>query len=257
MPPRYLALLLIAPLLALAPDARAARVLDVYDTDSLVAMSELIVKGQLGDATDVHTRDGDCAVWDVTVLSTFLGDAKPQSVIRVAGIEEYKKGPGIPDVPDKTYPRLSRGDVVYLFLVPKGAREGYAKYLLTNADWKVIESGARLVVNDSVHSFGQYDRSSPIFGLGPSGFVARTTQTAPEAPVPSVEAFEKQVRTSIKFVSDLRRKIATTGLTDTERADLARSRAAVKKRELTYDDHIPTLLFTEPRQPTTRPETRR
>ena len=252
MSTRNLALLLLTPLLAFAIEARAARVLDVYDVDSLTAMATLIVKARLGDATDVHTRDGDCAVWEVTILSTFHGDAKPQSVIRVAGIEEYKKGPGIPGVPDKSYPRLSNGDVVYLFLVPRGTRMGYAKYDLTNADCKVIESGARLVVDDRVHSFGQYIPPGPHVGPIP-GFVARTTQTFPDAPILSVEAFEKQVQASLQFVADLRRKLATTDLTESERRDLFQSRDAVRKRELTRTNYIPHLLHTTPRRPTTRP----
>lgn len=226
--------------------------LDVYDVDSLSAIATLIVKAKLGDATDVHTRDGDCAVWDVTILATVLGEAKPQSVIRVAGIEEYRKGPGIPGVPDKAYPRLTNGDVVYLFLVPRGTHIGYAMYDLTNADWKVIESGARLVANDRVHSFGQYLPPGPSMGPIP-GFVARTKQTFLDAPIPSIEAFDKQVQASLQFVADLRRKLTTTGLSETDRRDLLQSRAAVRDRESTHTDYIPHLLYNTPRQPTTHP----
>ena len=65
--------LLVAVLLACAGHARAARVLDHYDLDSLAAMAQLIVLAEVGDATDVRTRDGDCAVWDVKVLATLSG----------------------------------------------------------------------------------------------------------------------------------------------------------------------------------------
>src|SRR4051812_2415540 len=174
---RYLPLL-AGVLLACTGRAHAARVLDQYDVDSLSAMAKLIVKAEVGGATDVQTRDGNCAVWDVKVLSVLQGDIKPDSMIRVAGIEEYKKGPveGV----DKGFPRLSKGDVVYLFLLPKGARGGYAMYDLTDADWKVIESGARLVGKDGVHSFGQYFPPGPSAGPIP-GFVAMTEKTFPKA----------------------------------------------------------------------------
>jgi hypothetical protein len=52
-------LLLVSALLARAPHAHAAHVLDAYDVDSLSAMATLIVKVKLGDAAAVHTRDGD------------------------------------------------------------------------------------------------------------------------------------------------------------------------------------------------------
>src|SRR5437899_1177347 len=88
---RYFPLLIVV-LLGCPGRAHAARVLDQYDVDSLSAMATLIVKAEVGEATDVQTRDGDCAVWDVKVLTTLNGDIEPQTVIRVAGIEEYRKG---------------------------------------------------------------------------------------------------------------------------------------------------------------------
>ena len=245
---RYFALL-VAFSLAFAAPARAERVLDQYDVDSLSAMAKLIVKAEVGDATDVHTPDGDCAVWDVKVLSALHGDVESRSVIRVAGIEAYHKGPGIEGV-DKGFPRLSKGDVVYLFLLPKGARGGYAMYDLTDADWKVIESGARLVVKDRVHSFGQY---WPPGGMTSAGFVARTAKTVPKAPVLSTEEFEKQVQASLAFVSDLRSKLAACSLTEAEKRAVLAGRAEVLKRELAHSDYIPWLIYDEPRRPATRP----
>src|SRR5689334_8931214 len=91
---RYFALL-AAALLVFAAPAHAERVLETYDVDSLSAMAKLILKGGFGAPTDVHTRGGDCGVWDVKVLSALNGDVKPEAMIRVVGIEVYHKGPGI------------------------------------------------------------------------------------------------------------------------------------------------------------------
>lgn len=247
---RYLPLLL-AVLLACPGSAHAARVLDQYDVDSLSAMAQLIVKAEVGQATDVQTRDGNCAVWDVKVLSVLHGDIQPEALIRVAGIEEYRKGPGIEGV-DKGFPRLSKGDVVYLFLIPKDARGGYAKYRLTDADWKVIESGTRLVIKDRLHSFGQYFPPGPSAGPVP-GFVAMTEKTFPKARALSMEEFEKQVQASLAFVTELRRKLAGNAFTEAEKRAVLAARSEVLKRELAHSDYIPWLIYDEPRQPTTRP----
>ena len=250
MAARFL-LVMIAGMFACAPEAHAARVLERYDVDSLSAMAQLIVKAEVGEATDVKTREGDCAVWDVTVLSVLHGDAEPRSTIRVTGIEEYRKGPGLGGADDSVR-RLSKGDVVYLFLVPKDAREGYAKYRLTDADWKVIESGARLVVEDTVYAFGQYVPPGKSVGPVP-GFVAMTDEAFPGAPVSSVKAFEKQVRASLRYVADLRRKLSAGALDEAEKKAILKSRAAVLKRERARSDYIPWLIHDEPRQPVTRP----
>lgn len=246
---RNFALLVMFSML-FAPPVHAERVLEKYDIDSLSAMAKLIVKAEVGAATDVHTRDGDCSVWDVKVVSTLHGDVKPESMIRVAGIEVYHKGPGIVGV-DKGYPRLSKGDVVYLFLLRKGDRGGYAMYDLTDADWKVIESGACIVVNDRVHSFAQY--WPPGLRMTSAGFVAMTAETFPKAPVLSVEEFEKKVQASLAFASELRRKLAANALIEAEKRAVLAGRAEVLKRELARSDYIPWLIYDEPRQPATRP----
>lgn len=243
-------LLLAVVLLALTGRAHAARVLEHYDVDSLSAMAKLIVKAEVIRATEVQTRDGDCAVWDVQVLSALEGGIQPGSVIRVAGIEEYQKGPGIEGV-DKGFPRLSKGDVVYLFLVPKGTPVGYAKYDLTDADWKVIESGTRLVVKDGVHSFGQYYPPGPSAGPVP-GFVAMTEKTFPKAQRLSVGEFEKQVKASLAFVSDLRSKLAANALTEADKHAMLAGRAEVLKRQSAHSDYIPSLIDEKPRRPPAR-----
>lgn len=231
---------LFAVIFVFAPEALAARVLDIYDIDSLSALATEIVKVKLGDSKDVQTDDGDCAVWEVTVITSFKGDVKPKSVIRVVGIEEYRKHPGFEGV-DKGYPRLSRGDVVYLFLAPKDAPLGYAKYRLTNADWLVIESGTRLVAKDSVHSFGQYVPPPPSAGPVP-GFVVRTQKTSPKAPVLSIKAFEQRVQDSVRFVGELKHKLSSNGLTEAEQLAILKSRADVLRSEVANTDHIPQLV---------------
>jgi hypothetical protein len=233
----------------LAGRASAARVLSQYDADSLCALSDLVVKAEVGEMRDVRTRDGDCAVTTVTVLSVLKGDAKVGAEIRVAGVEEYKKAPGLEGVGEDRYPRLSKGDVVYLFLATKDAPQGYAKYRLTDADWKVVESGARLVVKDRVLGFRQYfpELSAAVRAVaGPiPGFVAATERTFPKAPVQSVEEFERRVKESAGFIDDLRRRIAAGDLTAAERADLLRSRHAVLKREQAAPDHLPRFIEVE------------
>lgn len=249
MPLRYLSLL-IALMFIYASGAYAARDLDGYDLDSLSALAGAIVKVEIDKATPVKTRDGDCAVWDVKVLATLHGDVKPQSTIRVVGIEEYRKGPGTGGA-QREFPQLSKGDIVYLFLAPKGARIGYAMYDLTDADWKVIESGARLVINDRVYAFGQYVPPPP--SLGSVGFVALTEQTSPAAPVLAVDTFEKQVLASLEFVRELRDRLSTTGLTKAERNAILDARPAVLKRDSAHTDYIPNLIYDEPHRPATRP----
>lgn len=246
---------ILAALLLLAASARpasAAKVLDRYDVDSLVALAELIVRGEVGDATEVRTRDGDCTVAEIKVLSTLKGKSEPRSVLRVAGLEAYRKGPGIAGA-GKRFPRLSKGDVVYLFLVPRDAPMGYAMYRLTDADWKIIESGARLVVEDRVYAFGQYFPRGPGRSVGPvPGFVVMTEKTFPRAPVQSVATFEQHVARSIEFVAELKRKLADGSLSAAERRAILKARAAVLKKELARTDHIPRLLADEAR-PAKRP----
>ena len=254
-------LLLIAALVWSAPRANAERILEHYDIDSLSALATLIVKAELGEPTDVKTPDGDFAVWDVTVLSRLQGDARVNTKIRVACIEEYRKGPGI-EGNDGGVERLSAGDIVYLFLAPKDAPGGYAKYRATDADWKVVRSGARLVAGKKVYSFGQY---WPKGGSSSLGFVAMTRETFPKAgdaqeddddvlvpvteeqpagdvPIHTVESFEKKVRASLKYVADLRRKLSGGQLKVAERKAILDSRAEVLKREWAKTDHIPQLL---------------
>ena len=241
--------------------ARAERVLEHYDVDSLSALATLIVKAEVGLPERVSTSDGECAIWDAKVISRLYGDkVEPGTVLRVVGIEEYRKSPGVVPV-DAGFPELSGGDVVYLFLAPKDAPGGYAKYRLTDAEWKVIPSGLRLVSGKNVHAFRQYLPTGGNFSLGyvamtpevfvlPKGeerksirhFQSPWEKFVGEVPVWTVEAFERKVAASLKFVADLRRKMSEGRLAAEEREEILKSREEVLNREWATDDHIPDLL---------------
>jgi hypothetical protein len=204
-------------------------VLAHYDVDSLCAMEELVVRAEAGDPMPRHTPDGDCVVYDVKVLSTLKGTAvQSGQTIRVAGLDVYKRAPGIAGAPDSWSP-IRKGDIVYLFLVPKQANIGYSKYRLVDADWKVIESGARLVVGDRVYTFGQYfpndpppwpnetpkadgPSSQPFEGYVVGGFVAMTPKTFGYAPIQSVDSFEQRTSKAVAFVADLNRQLKAAEL---------------------------------------------
>ena len=253
----FLSVLLVCSL----SSARAERVLEHYDVDSLSALATLIVKAEVGLPERVSTSDGECAIWDAKVISRLHGDkVEPGMVIRVVGIEEYRKSPGVVPV-DAGFPELGGGDVVYLFLVPKDAPGGYAKYRLTDAEWKVIPSGLRLVSGKNVHAFRQYLPTGGNFSLG---YVAMTPEVftlskdnerksvrtfqfpwenfTGEVPVRTVEAFERKVAASLEFVADLRRKMSEGRLVAGEREEILKSREEVLIREWATDDHIPDLL---------------
>ena len=253
----FLSVLLVCSL----SSARAERVLEHYDVDSLSALATLIVKAEVGLPERVSTSDGECAIWDAKVISRLHGDkVEPGMVIRVVGIEEYRKSPGVVPV-DASFPELGGGDVVYLFLVPKDAPGGYAKYRLTDAEWKVIPSGLRLVSGKNVHAFRQYLPTGGNFSLGyvamtpevfvlPKGeerksirhFQSPWEKFVGEVPVWTVEAFERKVAASLKFVADLRRKMSEGRLAAEEREEILKSREEVLNREWATDDHIPDLL---------------
>ena len=74
--------------------ARAARVLEHYDLDSLVDQSKAIVRVEVGDAQPFKTADGDCVVHTATVLDAIEGPAAKATQIRIAGLDEYHQAPG-------------------------------------------------------------------------------------------------------------------------------------------------------------------
>ena len=249
--------------------ARAERVLEHYDTDSLCALANLIVKAEIGLPTKVKTLDGDCAVWDVSVISSLQGDVKAGTSIRVTGIGEYRKGADVAG-DEKRVQQLSGREVVYLFLVPKDAPGGYAKYRSTDADWKVVPSGVRLVSEKQVYSFSQFWPRGSNSSLGYVAMTGEAFEGAEDSeaeveaeaeglskqalepihaervtgdiPVLSVEAFEDKVKTSLKYVTDLRQKLAGGRLDAEQRKAIQKSRAEVLRKEQAQDDHIAELL---------------
>jgi hypothetical protein len=185
--------------------------LDRYSVEELGRRAELVVRAEVGDSTPWHTRDGDCLVHEVRVLATFAGKVAAGDTIRVAGLDEYRSAvfdaeKGRP----KAFAPLVRGDVAYLFMVPRGAREGYSMYDLTDAGWKVIESGVRLAAEGHIYDYAQYTPPPP--HVGPvRGFVRVTPQTLPEAPAAeSVDAFEQHLRITLERVG-AREAAPTTG----------------------------------------------
>src|SRR5690349_6925147 len=115
----------MAGLSAILPNARAARVLDQCDVDSLVYDSEVIVRGVIGDSTLVKTPDGDVQVLEVKVTEAVQGALKVGQVIRVTGMEDYRKSPGM-KAAGEMWGETSRGDEVVLLLA-KG-RAMYSNY---------------------------------------------------------------------------------------------------------------------------------
>ena len=116
-------------------------------------------------------------------------------------------------------------------------------YRLTNADWTVIESGARLVSGGNVYPFGQ------LFGgpdtprgswAAPSGFVAMTAVTFPKVPLESLRVFEAQLRRSQQTVSQVNAILASkpTPVSTTQTTALLRSRAAMVVKDGARDDEL-------------------
>lgn len=225
--------------------------LDHYDTDSLTYLSEAIVRAMVGAAEQVRTADGDCAVHEIEVLSVFKGPLKPGQAFRVTGLDVYRRAPGIAGAPDSR-DLIGKGDVVYLFLVPKG-KMGYAMYRLTDADWTVIESGCRLVADGRVYVFAQPHRARDMAALGGTrqsadtgGFMAMTHATFPGAPVPEAAAFDERLRGSIEHVASLAPLLDEHAPPEPGRSDeyvkLLLERSDVLRRERAITDKVGELI---------------
>jgi hypothetical protein len=78
----FVLLMLIAP-------ARAERVLQHYDLDSLVFLSTAIVRVEVGDSQPFKTADGDCVVQSVKVLDVFSGPIKAGASVKVTGLDRF------------------------------------------------------------------------------------------------------------------------------------------------------------------------
>ena len=120
----------------------------------------------------------------------------------------------------------------------------------------------RLVSGKKLYSFGQFLPSGGNLSLG---YVAMTPETfskpkdseeeahrsltrfpwekfTGDVPVLSVGEFEKKVKGSLEFVTDLRQKLAEGRLDKEERKGILDRRADVLMREWAKDDHILELL---------------
>jgi hypothetical protein len=106
------------------------RVLDHFGVDSLVYLSEIIVRAKVGTSQKAEILDGNCQVYEVETLNVLKGAVRVGETFSVAGLDEYRRAPGIADVPDSWDP-IKQGDVVYLFLRANDGKRGYSKYLLT------------------------------------------------------------------------------------------------------------------------------
>jgi hypothetical protein len=237
---RRLAVVLVVALLVQPHAARAARVLQHYDLDSLVDQSKAVVRAELGDPRPFKTADGDYVVQTATVLDAILGPAVAGTQIRFVGLDWVHQAPGLAGRGDSWEP-LAKGDVVYLFLAPNDAR-----CPPINADWKVIESGVRLVSGGKVYAFGQRFgiNAEPNMPTGlrgaPYGFVAMTAVTFPAVPVETQREFDVHLRHAQQAAAQVNTLLATNpspALT-TQMIALLRSRAAMVVKEGAKDDEL-------------------
>ena len=67
--------------------AEGARVLSLYDLDSLVYMCEVVMGVEVGAATEVKTGDVNFQVHEVKVLEVFKGPAVAGQTVRVTGLD--------------------------------------------------------------------------------------------------------------------------------------------------------------------------
>jgi hypothetical protein len=249
--------------------SRAERVRSHFDFDSLTYQCLTIVKAEVGERTEHRTVDGNCAVYEVHVLASFKGGLPSGAVVRITGLDEYKKGPGIGAILDFKHPapRIAAGDVVYLFLKPNGST-GYSKYRLVEADWTVLESGLRLVdglwVYEFIQWFPRLDRWPPNIPkpgalAGSMGVIPKTRLIFPNARPPSVRAFEKELAGSILAMDALAKEIAAGGMTPARRLKLLHERQRkYPSQRWDFNDHIGGLLRQSPpleRWPSSRPAT--
>lgn len=232
-------------LAVLASAARAERSLEHYDLDSLAYLSEAVVRVEVGDSEPFKTADGDCLVHTVKAIEVFNGSVKVGASFRVTGLDVFHRAPGMADHADSWNP-IQKGDAAYLFLVPIG-KAGYAKYRLTNADWTVIESGARLLEGGRVYAFGQY---FPRVGLGeqvlraPGGLVAMTNTAFPGAPVVTRQVFEASLKQSQQTVVQMNQLLAAevTPQTGDALVKLLRARSDLLKKEMATSDALGSRL---------------
>jgi hypothetical protein len=111
-------------------------------------------------------------------------------------------------------------------------------YQGTNADWTMIESGARLLEGDRVYSFGQYfpgfDDKLPEPGAPLVGMVAMTSATFPGAPILTRPAFDERLKDSAQTIAEANGILSTTpsAQTDVRIEKIMQMRPATLKREM-------------------------
>ena len=186
---------LLGFVVGLAATARAARVIEVYDLDSLVHLSQLIIQCEVGDSRGAMTRNGDVTVHDVRVTRVFQGNANVGQTLAVVGLDEYHYAPGLLGRRDWRGP-IGKGETVVLFLVSRDARMGYSKYSLAPADWKIVPSGVRLIRDLRVHAYSQYWPKRMAIGPAP-GYTAVTPITYPDQPIVLRAEFERDLQSAI------------------------------------------------------------
>jgi hypothetical protein len=105
-------------LIVVARPARADRVLQHYDVDSLAFLSAAIVRAEVGESRPFNTPYGNCRVHNVRVVDVFKGSVAVGSSLRVTGLDVFQRAPGIVNRLDSWSP-IGKGDKVHLFLTAK------------------------------------------------------------------------------------------------------------------------------------------
>ena len=137
------------PTLVLAAD------LEHYNLDSLVYLSDRIVEGEI-----IGSRSLGVSVVDVKISRNLAGIGRPGETIAVALTDLFRKSIGSQE---KTTP-LTKGDRLFLFLIPARPREGFS----VPGDGSVlmpVPSGLKLVVGGKALPFFQW--------RNPGGYIAQ------------------------------------------------------------------------------------
>jgi hypothetical protein len=206
-------------------------------------MSTRILRAQVGPAETVHTPDGDSVIHTLTPLGIFKTDAPVGAPLRVTGLDGYHRpGNAAGWVP------LQRGDIVYLFLVPRD-KARYTKDQKSGADAAVLESGVRLLLEGDVYAFGQYiprpERApGPPARIPAAGFVTMLPDLFPGAPLHSQASFEEQLQSAMKTSEKIAALLDAKPSPDTAAAAIAliKDRRPLLKSQLATTDALGALL---------------
>jgi hypothetical protein len=161
-------------MLLLAGRPAQARILYVYDLDSLAYMSTRVVEGKIVRRYQANNRD----LVDIKVAHVHKGDGKPGETLAVAGIDSYRKGPFFKNR------RLEVGDHLFVFLGPKN-----------NAFPFPVPSGVRLVQGDDVLGFSQ--------PMNPGLYVSDQPAAGPGTKPLALKPFRRRLRASVAAMDKL------------------------------------------------------